>query len=37
MDAEQIPAEVRREMKLIPAKTVDEVFANALEEAPQPH
>jgi ATP-dependent Lon protease len=35
-DADQIPEEVRREMTLIPVKTVDQVLANALEEAPQP-
>jgi ATP-dependent Lon protease len=30
-DADQIPEEVRKDMTLIPVKTLDQVFANALE------
>ncbi len=35
-DLEEIPANVKRDLEIVPVKTIDEVLSHALEEIPQP-
>ena len=35
-DLEEIPANVKRDLEIVPVKTIDEVLSHALEEVPQP-